>query len=219
MKYLLVSLMWTTTVVFFTVATAVGQTPDGDTPAEETVCDPLKADGVTKGLYGLCVAFCEAQDIASEDLPLTDADLGAMEDEAPSGRILANYNRKKQEGDPEMPCIVVEEPCPCWSAEELASIDGFKPDGTSISNFCLQAINPSTGDPWIRQIRERTPENLAQAWTIDRDVNPLFACWYLNQQVTPVINRFLSEDAGTLTRGQAVECLAQVNAACDAAGF
>ena len=46
---------------------ASAQTPDGETPAEEQVCDPLRADGVTKGLYGLCVAFCEAHDIADSD--------------------------------------------------------------------------------------------------------------------------------------------------------
>jgi len=41
---------------------AMDQTPDGETPANEGVCDALQADGTTKGLYGLCVAFCEAQD-------------------------------------------------------------------------------------------------------------------------------------------------------------
>ena len=33
------------------------QTADGETPAEETVCDHL--DGA---MYGLCVAYCEAMD-------------------------------------------------------------------------------------------------------------------------------------------------------------
>ena len=48
----------------------MAQTPDGETPAEETVCDPLKADGITKGLYGLCVAFCEAQDYSALNNPI-----------------------------------------------------------------------------------------------------------------------------------------------------
>ncbi len=34
-----------------------GQTPDGDTPAVETVCDRL-----TGAAFGLCNAYCEAQD-------------------------------------------------------------------------------------------------------------------------------------------------------------
>ncbi len=37
---------------------AVAQTPDGETPANEGVCDELLI--ATPGLYGLCVAYCEA---------------------------------------------------------------------------------------------------------------------------------------------------------------
>ena len=84
----------------FTGSPAFAQTQDGVTPAEEGVCDALKAAGVTKGLYGLCVAYCEA--------------------EAQSENVLENYNRKRAEDDPEMPCV--EPPtasCPCWTAEML----------------------------------------------------------------------------------------------------
>ena len=88
---------------------SLASTPDGETPANEGVCDPLKLDGITKGLYGLCVAYCEAQDL---DL------LG--DKEPPNTRILANYNKKKTDTDPDMPCIQV--PCPCWSADQLANI-------------------------------------------------------------------------------------------------
>ena len=42
---------------------AIASTPDGMTPANEGVCDMLKDGGYTKGLYGLCVAYCEAQDL------------------------------------------------------------------------------------------------------------------------------------------------------------
>lgn len=45
-------------ILFYSPAFA--QTPDGETPANEGVCDELI--GLTPGLYGLCVAFCEAQD-------------------------------------------------------------------------------------------------------------------------------------------------------------
>jgi len=34
------------------------KTPDGQTPAEETICDQYNG-----ALYGLCVAYCEAQDL------------------------------------------------------------------------------------------------------------------------------------------------------------
>jgi hypothetical protein len=118
-----------------TAPSAFAQTPDGETPAEETLCDPLKADGVTKGLYGLCVAFCEAQDHASLSSPITEAELEALEAATPSGRILGNYNKKKTEADPPMPCIKVE-PCPCWTEDEFlkASQEAF--DSPINFNIC-----------------------------------------------------------------------------------
>jgi len=83
---------------------AMAQTPDGITPAVENACDGLKAPGITKGLYGLCVAYCEA--------------------EASSESVLRNYNRKKKETDPEMPCLEVVVACPCWSTDALAAAEG-----------------------------------------------------------------------------------------------
>ena len=65
-------------VCLFFVTTTIAQTPDGDTPVNEGVCDPLMEDGVTKGLYGLCVAFCESQDLASLDEPISSDDLDTL---------------------------------------------------------------------------------------------------------------------------------------------
>ena len=90
-----------------TFSTAVAQTPDGETPANEGVCDSLQGTA-TPGLYGLCVAYCEAQDLDSFDKS------------PPNEKILANYRKKMRAGDPDMPCIQV--PCPCWSAAEMDSI-------------------------------------------------------------------------------------------------
>jgi len=81
-------------------------TTDGLTPANEGICDSLQ--GGTSGLYGLCVAYCEAQDLDSVD------------NEPPSTKILENYRKKMQPGDPDMPCV--QKPCPCWSAEQMMSI-------------------------------------------------------------------------------------------------
>ncbi|MFC1683922.1 hypothetical protein ACFL0R_00415 [Pseudomonadota bacterium] len=122
--------------------------PDGKTPAQEGVCDPLKADGVTKGLHGLCVAFCEAQDFASVDMPLTDEEISAFEDSRPSANLLKNYNRKKKETDPAMPCIVrqVNADCPCWSADEFEQIDGTNNDQPSNQlSFACNASSTTTG--------------------------------------------------------------------------
>ncbi len=40
---------------------ATGKTPDGQTPAEETVCDDALLS-----VWGLCNAYCEAMDCDSE---------------------------------------------------------------------------------------------------------------------------------------------------------
>ncbi len=76
--------------------TAVAKTPDGQTPAEETVCDVLQSD--TPGLYGVCVAYCEAQDL--NDINFDD--LENSKKSAPRRRILENYQKKMQPGDMDM---------------------------------------------------------------------------------------------------------------------
>jgi len=93
---------------------ANAQTPDGVTPPNEGVCDGLRADGVTKGLYGLCVAFCEAQDcVPNDDGSLPQSCV------ASDKRILDNYNKRKLPSDPDMPCV--QQPCRCWTQEELGA--------------------------------------------------------------------------------------------------
>lgn len=119
--------------------------PDGITPANEGVCNELK--GSTPGLYGLCLAFCEAQDHATLSSPITEEELEALKDNTPSGRILANYNKKKQSGDPDMPCVKVEEPCPCWDNIELDSITN--PTGSNDIN-CFTANGPNHNGAKIR---------------------------------------------------------------------
>jgi len=93
---------------------ALTQTPDGETPANEGICDDLQ--GGTPSLFGLCVAFCEAHDCVP--------DLGAedpLENCKPaSKKIFDKYNARKQPGDPLMPCLT-EGDCPCFTAEDLAS--------------------------------------------------------------------------------------------------
>lgn len=122
LKLLLASLLLT-----ITAAIAVhAKTPDGKTPAKETVCDVLKADGVTKGLYGLCVSFCEAHDFAEVETPLTEEEVLALASDGASGRILRNYNKLKKADDPEMPCIVPKQDslCPCFTEAELLAVEG-----------------------------------------------------------------------------------------------
>ncbi|ETW95221.1 MAG: hypothetical protein ETSY1_31500 [Candidatus Entotheonella factor] len=65
------------------------KTPDGRTPAEETVCDELEG-----ALYGLCVAFCEAMDCDYSDHMASDR---ACE------RVLTNFMKHSPEAFP--PCM------------------------------------------------------------------------------------------------------------------
>lgn len=114
---------------------AMAQTGDGITPAVENACDGLKAPGITKGLYGLCVAYCEA--------------------EASSESVLRNYNRKKKETDPEMPCLEVVVACPCWDTDTLAGAEGPQSctasdsgiNSSEYSDFSLFFLVPASAGP------------------------------------------------------------------------
>ena len=94
------------------------------TPADAGVCDELRDGNFTKGLYGLCVAYCEAQDCAFGDTGELPESCSSSDD-----RILGTYNRMKSESDPDMPCVATQTACPCWEPEDLQSAGGF--DGGS----------------------------------------------------------------------------------------
>lgn len=99
------------------IGSAGAKTPDNQTPAGESICDSLK--GQTRGLYGLCVVYCEAHDADS---------LSPSELSSPSEAILARYRDRMRDGDPDMPCLQQQEPpqpqagCPCWTAEQLDAV-------------------------------------------------------------------------------------------------
>lgn len=136
------------------VATPVSaSTPDGQTPANEGVCDELQ--GATPGLYGLCVAYCEAQDLDS-------VNGGKM----PNEKILANYRKKMRDGDPDMPCV--QAPCPCWTAGELASMTA---DG--LVTACTQTTNSI-------EIIDNSPLFHRAAADVNRNT-----CIYINLNVSP----------------------------------
>lgn len=86
---------------------------------QSELCEPLKADGVTKGLYGLCVAYHASG--ASNQV------------------VLDNYNRKKTPSDPVMPGTEPEEEtllCPCWNtltAEDIGTTPGLEPSSCFLS--------------------------------------------------------------------------------------
>lgn len=167
---------------------SVAATPDGETPANEGVCDVLKTNA-TPGLYGLCVAYCEAQDL---DI--------VGDKETPNNKILANYRKKMNAGDPDMPCIKV--PCPCWSNAELAAITIQAGLGDSLA--CSSTATTV-------QIRNNTPLHLQFAIADIGRMPPL--CRYTNTLSVPRISRRLDIGAA-----EAQSCYDQVRAACAALG-
>lgn len=119
------------TVTLFTLSTpTMAGTPDGLTPDSEVICDGLK--GATKGLYGLCLAYCEATD-SPEDLS-SEEKIAALPKY--SAKLLENYNKKRQIGDPQMPCATYydETACPAWTRDQINSI-GTHVTSASEGNF------------------------------------------------------------------------------------
>lgn len=107
----------------FASSSTLAQTVDGVTPVDEAICDGLK--GATPGLYGLCVAYCEAQDIAEPSIPLTEEEIQSLASKAPSRSILESYDARREDGDPPMPCVVAQGlgDCPCFNSELLNLYD------------------------------------------------------------------------------------------------
>jgi hypothetical protein len=124
------------------------RTPDGETPSEEVTCDALK--GGTPGLYGLCIAFCEAHDCV---VTVTDeGELDFSQCKKNDGKLLAKYRSRMREGDPDMPCLPAtqsnEDPvnaCPCWSLEQLSNFP-YVAYATDIADSSVDCINETEYD-------------------------------------------------------------------------
>jgi len=165
---------------------AIASTPDGETPANEGICDVLI--GSTPGLYGLCNAYCEAQD------------LDDYNKEPPNTRILANYNKKRQAGDPDMPCIAAA-PCPCWTQDEK---DGIIFDGTSTA--CTPTTNQIT-------LLDTTPSVQILQATLATDDGDRGRCVHLNTSTSPEVLHNYSNLP--ISSDEAKNCYAEVSALCD----
>ena len=66
-------------------AQAIAKTPDGQTPSVEAVCNQYMDD--VPGLFGLCNAICEAQDLDDFDKDPTDGVLHRNFDKRGGGRL------------------------------------------------------------------------------------------------------------------------------------
>ena len=225
-------LLVTLSLGLLTATPAIAQTTDVLPDENVGVCDGLKAPGTTKGLYGLCIAFCVAQAITSVDTEITEEALSALEDSAPSGKILRNYNKRKSESDPAMPCIKVEEPCPCWSAGDIENLMGGAADGVAWCQVLVDGTNPTTGeiDGLLAIDLDHYPDptgvyHMAAARDQHRaGQGPGRESCYYQEPVTGPSGgldtpRSFSVAAGTLTHEQAATCLAQVKATCEVLGI
>ena len=181
---------------------------------EETVCSPLTADGITKGLYGLCVAFCEAHDFADASVPITEEDFNNLEAQAPSGKILANYNKRKQPLDPAMPCIAVE-PCPCFTADELAAVDGVV-DGLAVDHFECKSGNTVSTNEWDTANVNPTTLHIAVTTPFTYSNG---ACQFIDNQSIPSKNITLTVNQGDVTVEQLELCKEKVQVHCASLGM
>jgi hypothetical protein len=137
------------------------RTPDGLTPAEEDVCDDLKNG--TPGLYGLCVAFCEAHD--SDCVPDYSLENPYRDCKKRDRNILDKYRQKMGDGDPDMPCLpsAGEDPefaCPCWNQEDLEFFP-FQSTGWSASGTWLDCNMEADWSIWDDEAEEFECEQYA----------------------------------------------------------
>ena len=110
-------------------AASTAQPINHQMPTNESVCDGLK--GQAPGLFGLCVAFCDAQDCTATYNPDTGELVYDEKCKPSSPKLLDNFNKLAGDGGPTMPCVnVVATECPCWTEAEL----DYVADGRSI--FC-----------------------------------------------------------------------------------
>jgi hypothetical protein len=139
MKYLKGSAILLTLTLASLMAAGIpdsSPTPDGETPAEESVCDEL--DGASPGLYGLCVAYCEAQDCDFEAARSGQCN-------APNPKLLGIYDKKRGTEDPPMPCLVPEAECPCFGAEDLAALSLDTCEGVDFGTVVNLILTDSSG--------------------------------------------------------------------------
>jgi hypothetical protein len=108
-------------------------------PPADGVCGELK--GATPGLFGLCVAFCEAQDLGQ-----------APESKQSAFSLLAAYEARRGPEDPDMPCLdsnlsTKPQPpaasCTCWSTDDLAAAIPEPTTCSADSSYIVASQNSS----------------------------------------------------------------------------
>jgi hypothetical protein len=148
---------------------AVAQTPDAATPSAEVTCSKLVT--ATPALYGLCLAYCEAQDLT----PIDPEDTDTIRKSVPERRILELYNKKMRAGDPPMPCVQI--PIPCWTPEEIAVVGtNIDPSFRTLRHQIYDCPDGRTGETWYIEEQAQGKQVWAGAWyRVDTGEQ---GCWF-----------------------------------------
>jgi hypothetical protein len=101
----------------------------------ESVCNGLQ--NATPGLYGLCVAYCEAQSVPTD----FSGDSSTWFSRPRSKNILKNYEKKMRAGDPAMPCLNQESACPAFSQEDLNEVGNLFAGSTLTKRDSDELVN------------------------------------------------------------------------------
>ncbi len=226
MDNIIAKIILSVAVTILMAPSALAQKPDRETPANASVCDVLLLHEATPGLHGLCVAFCEVQGHPNILAAITKQDIRALEDAAPSGRILANYDRKKTDNDPDMPCMnptTVTDPCPCWAEAELAEIDGIMWDGTASSSddrwetggrMCHDSSSEDRSNVFAYEVQRAADpldDIMSVAQAMDSSASQQCRFVRLKNGLDGASNATsLTVDEGTLTAGELAACTASL---------
>jgi len=135
------------------------------------VCDDLKSAG--KGLHGMCVAFCEAQDCTAT-LDLSTGELSFPKNcRSSSQRTLDKYNARKSDSDPEMPCLNVEPGgCPCWSEAEIDLVADGVTQGCENPTYYTILVGIDEADPGQEVAGTKMEDDLLQCFYQERSPAP-----------------------------------------------
>jgi hypothetical protein len=127
---LLRTMIWLALILAFAITPpAIGQTPDGQTPADEQACDKYKDEGAR---YGLCIAYCEAQDCDRQKPP--DQSCQAIEER------FIEYSVKKgyvMDGDKIISCHVT-----ACTKDDVAYCGGRELDCLNAEGVCESVCSP-----------------------------------------------------------------------------
>jgi hypothetical protein len=153
--------------------------------ANESRCDALS--DATPGLESLCVNYCDRRDCPNSDKLGCDI-------------LLANYDRHRRDGDPEMPCL---QTCPCFTARELRDYPAE----------LTQCIQQSSSDTLASGIFGEPDVNGAGAISVF--ASGFNSCLYADFTVDPRIVRF---GGASLDSEVVAVCVAMVDAEIAARG-